>query len=148
MSSFNFNYVQSLEISSEDNPQIDLKGDLLVITAQRGQEKIMITTPIPQQLSQIVPSAAKVAATSVKLHRGSSPLKGRMLPANDRRTGENNQHAKLTIAQVREIKELAADMNFRTRGTKYRFCLEIGKIYHVHHTTISNIINGTSWKQA
>lgn len=146
MAPFNFSSVQSLDLNPEDNPQIDIKKDRVVITAQRGDERIMITATIPGVTTNVVATTVSTPgkqAVRVKHH----PMKGAMLPPNDKRTGENNALAKLTAKQVLEIRELAADSDIMNAyGSRTNFCMEIGKVYNVHFTTISHVINRTSWK--
>lgn len=146
MAPFNFSSVQSLDLNPEDNPKIDISKDRVVITAQRGNEKIMITASIPGMGAPIVATTVSTPgkrSVQVKHH----PLKGATLPASDKRTGENNALAKLTAKQVLEIRELAADTDIvKAYGTRTNFCMEIGKVYNVHFTTINNIINRASWK--
>lgn len=146
MAPFNFSSVQSLDLNPEDNPKIDIKKDCVVITAQRGDERIMITATLPNVSTAVAATTVSMPGkkpVQVKHH----PLKGVTLPATDKRTGENNALAKLTAKQVLEIRELASDSDIvKAYGTRTNFCMEIGKVYNVHHTTISNILNRTSWK--
>lgn len=149
MAPFNFASVQSLDLNPEDNPKIDISSDRVTITAQRGNERIMITASIPGVTAKVVSttvSAPGRAPVQVK-HRHNHPMKGVIFPSTDKRTGENNALAKLTAKQVLEIRELASDVDIlKAYGNRTNFCMEIGKVYNVHHTTISNIINRNSWK--
>lgn len=146
MAPFNFSSVQSLDLNPEDNPQIDIKKDRVVITAQRGDERIMITATIPGVTTNVVATTVSTPGKQtvrVKHH----PMKGAVLPSDDKRTGENNALAKLTAKQVLEIRELASDPDIiNAYGSRTNFCMEIGKVYNVHFTTISHVINRTSWK--
>ena len=55
--------------------------------------------------------------------------------------------AKLTAQQVLEIRELAKDSEIvKSYGSLTSFCVEIGKVYNVHFTTIAAILRRASWK--
>lgn len=153
MAPFNFSSVQSLDLNPEDNPQIDIKKDQVVITAQRGDERIMITAKIPGVNVPVVattvstPGKKPVQVSHQIIQSKQHPLKGAVLPASDKRTGENNALAKLTAKQVLEIRELASDPDIvKAYGSLTNFYTEIGKVYNVHFTTIGNIVNRQSWK--
>jgi len=144
MSSFNFKSIQSLEISSSDNPSIDVRDGRLIITAERDDECIVISAP----LAGAIP---KVATTKVKVEgrpmRKAHPLAGRRLPSSDARTGETNIHAKLTEQQVIKMRELAEDETFKKDfPSQYKVCLQLSKMFDIHHTTVNNILNRNSWK--
>ena len=132
MTSFNFQAIQSLELSSDDKPHLDVKDGHIVLTAQRGQERIIITAP----LSGVLP---KVAKTTVK-----TP-KSQMAPS--RNVGTDNSVAKLNEHMVREIRAMAADKSLASTFTgKMKFYEEIGKIYNVHRYTVKNVVERFSWK--
>lgn len=137
MSPFNFQPVQLLELSDADAPSIDVQDGQIILTAQRGEEKIRITAPLRQVLPQ-------VAATAVKMP---SRLKGVQLPGGDKRVGEMNGMAKLNEQAVREIRLMISDpkfmKSFRSRQALY---LEIAKAYNVHPGTVKNVIDNVSWK--
>jgi len=137
MSPFNFQPVQLLELCDADTPSIDVQDGQLILTAQRGDEKIRITAPLRQVLPQ-------VTATTVK---GPSRLKGLHLPGGDKRVGELNGMAKLNEQAVREIRLMISDLkfikSFRTQNALYT---EIAKAYNVHPATVKNVIDNVSWK--
>ena len=137
MSPFNFQPVQLLELSDADAPSIDVQDGQIILTAQRGEEKIRITAPLRQVLPQ-------VTATTVKMP---SRLKGVQLPGGDKRVGELNGMAKLNEQSVREIRLMISDpkfmKSFRSRQALY---LEIAKAYNVHPGTVMNVIDNISWK--
>lgn len=60
--------------------------------------------------------------------------KGRNVPP---RSGERHNHAKLTECKVLEVIGLAKE------GCSYR---SIARKFGMHHTTISDLINGKNWK--
>ena len=137
MTSFSFQSIQSLEISAQDNPIIDVRDGRIVLTAERGEERIVITAP----LQGIMP---KVSATSVKtpIRRKNGPLAGRSL-----HKGEENGMAKLNDDTVREIRTMLADKNFvegyRNATAMYA---EIAKAYKVSPWAIKNVADNISWK--
>lgn len=137
MTSFNFQSIQSLEISAQDNPTIDVRDGHLVLTAERGQERIMITAP----LQGIMP---KVSATMVKKpnRKGPSPLLGRSL-----HKGADNGMAKLNDDSVREIRTLLADKSFvKSYKSVTVMHKEIAKSYNVSPWAIKNVAENLSWK--
>jgi len=137
MSPFNFQSIQSLELSSKDNPVIDVRDGHLVITAERGQEKIMITAP----LQGIVP---KVSSTTVKAPKckQASPLLGRNL-----HQGSDNGMAKLNDSSVREIRTLLKDKSFvKSYKSMTAMYAEIAQSYNVSPWAIKNVAEGLSWK--
>ena len=137
MTSFNFQSIQSLEISAQDKPTIDVRDGHLVLTAERGEERIVITAP----LQGIMP---KVSSTTVKApkRRKISPLLGRSL-----HKGSDNGMAKLNDASVREIRTLLADKSFvksyKSVTVMYK---EISKSYNVSPWAIKNVAENLSWK--
>jgi hypothetical protein len=143
MAPFNFHSIQTLEISQADNPIVDIKDGRLVITAVRGDERIMITAPMGNKQDRLIPAVAKSVTNKSKRHK----TYVRMLPVNDKRVGETNHLAKLNESQVREIIELLADKEMKKKYQQVStFYAEIGKIYGVGLHTISNIDRGVSWK--
>jgi hypothetical protein len=156
MSHFNFDTktfsVQSLQLEAEDEPRIHIKDDSVTITAQRGNERITITAAIPGVVNRVIetkvvtPGKTEVLTTPANKRRR-HPLKGSVLPSTDPRTGENNALSKLTAKQVLEIRELGRDVDLiNAYGTQTNLCVQLGKVYNVHYTTIYNILNRTSWK--
>jgi hypothetical protein len=137
MTSFNFQSIQSLEISAQDNPTIDVRDGHLVLTAERGQERIMITAP----LQGIMP---KVSATTIKKpnRKGSSPLLGRNL-----HKGADNGMAKLNDDLVREIRTLLTDKSFaKSYKNVTAMYTDLSKSYNVSPWAIKNVAEGISWK--
>lgn len=138
MSPFNFQAVHLLELSDSDTPSIDVQDGQIVLTAQRGDERIRITAPLRQVLPQ-------VAATTVKMprpHRRGVPIAG-----GDKRIGELNGMAKLTEESVREIRLMISDPKFtKSYRTRHALCSEIARAYNVHPATVKNVIDNVSWK--
>jgi hypothetical protein len=137
MASFNFQSIQSLEISAQDNPTIDVRDGRIFLTAERGQERIVISAP----LQGIMP---KVSATTVKTtgRKKPGPLLGRSL-----HKGEENGMAKLNDDKVRDIRTLLADKDF-VKGYKNVSVMytDIAKSYNVSLWTIKNVAENVSWK--
>jgi len=142
MSPFIFQSVQALDIGSEDNPQIEYLKDGVVITAQRGDERIVITAKLP-----VV--ATRVAKTAVKAPRRShaNKMKGCTLEVGDPRVGSMHPLSKLNEETVAEIRAIAEDPDMiKFHGSVYKLSLELSKAYNVHHTTINNVILRRTWK--
>jgi len=143
MSPFNFQAIQTLDITKEDNPHIDVRDGQLVLTAERGHDRIMIIAP----LNSVLP---KVASTNVRRparRRRQNPMKNQTLPATDSRVGEKSALAKLTEAEVREIRAMAADKNYRKEfKTPQAMYHALGEVYKVHFTTVYNIVHRQTWK--
>jgi len=135
MNAFNFQAIQSLELTSEDKPHLDVKDGHIVLTAERGEDRIIITAP----LSGVLP---RVAKTTVK-----TPMRRPMLKQRSRNQGINNPISKLDDNKVREIRAMAADKQLAAKhGSKMSLHTAIGNIYGVNKYTIKNVIEGISWK--
>lgn len=148
MTIFDFQSVYTLELEQKDEPSIDVRDGKLVLTAKRGEERIMITAPLN---SVIAPVAPIVGATQVKQPRRSnrrrSSNKGRRLDSSHPSVGENNVLAKMTEESVREIRALAEDPSYvKSFQSRQTMLYDLAKVYSVHWTTIWNIINRRSWK--
>ena len=143
MSTFNFQSIQTLAIGKEDSPHIDVRDGQLILTAERNNERIMITAPLNSVLP--VASARSVSNTVRRSSRkGRRPIYN---PATDCRVGERNHNAKLTPELVAEIRAVAADESFRKDfKSVHEMCHAMGEVYKVHFTTVYNILNNRSWK--
>jgi hypothetical protein len=143
MAPFNFHSIQTLEISQADSPIIDFKDGRLVLTAVRGDERIMITAPMVNnqpRLTTVTTKTIQPKTTRRKVHR-------QVLPANDKRVGATNPLSKLNEEKVREILLLLSGKEMRRKySSAAAFYTEIGKAYGVGHHTICNIDRGVSWK--
>ena len=136
MSPFNFQSIQSLEISAKDNPTIDVRDGQLILTAERGEERIMITAP----LQGILP---KVAATTVKVSQGKKPKRSNHVGLHQ---GTKNGMAKLNEEKVCEIRALLEDKKFvKSFATETAMYREIAKAYNVSPWAIKNVAEGLSW---
>lgn len=124
---FNFQAVQTLKITAEDSPNIDVHDGHLVLTATRNNDQIMITAPI----NSVLPS---VKATEVKVNKGRKARRFRPL-------------AKLNAERVRELRSKAANVEFLNQfnSTNAAYC-QLAKEYDIHLTTVYGIVNRTSWK--
>jgi hypothetical protein len=137
MTSFNFQSIQSLEISAQDKPTIDVRDGHLVLTAERGQERIVITAPF----QNIMP---KVSATTVKTLQVKKPssLKGHTF-----NRGSQNPIAKLNENVVKEIRTLLADPGFvNSYNSSSALDMDLAKSYKVSAAAIYSIRKGNSWK--
>lgn len=149
---FFFQNVQLLDLSSEDNPSIDVQNNRLVISAQRGSERIQITAPISGLLpSAVVRTQVKNQATNktqkTPLRFKFNPRKGATLPASHKAVGENNPLSKMNEESVRELRAMAADPDYQKEfKSRQAMIVDLGKTYNIHWTTVYNIINNKSWK--
>ena len=149
MSLFDFKSIYSLEIDAADKPSIDVHDGHLILTAERGEDRIMITAP----LSSVLPTATSMVTTvrSGKTkrmrHTRVNVNKGKQLDPSHRAVGENSPAAKLTESSVREIRALAEDKDFvKTFSSKQGMLYDLANAYGIHWTTVWNILNYRSWK--
>lgn len=144
MNHFPFQSIQSLQITEEDKPTIDVTDGHLVLTATRGENKIMITAPLDKIIPRPMQTTVNSDPTTVRTYRRT---KGRMLSTTCKNVGENNSNAKLNVAQVREIKLFLSDNNFinsyTSRTAVHR---ELAKCYEVNASCIYQIDNNLTWK--
>lgn len=148
MSTFDFSSVYTLDLTKEDNPSIDVRDGTMILTAMRGEDRIMITTPLN---SVITPVAPVVAATQVSTprqgYRRRRRSRNRQLSRDHGSVGENSAMSKLNEASVKEIRALYADPSYRQGFNSRQGALnDLATVYDVHWTTIWNIVNRKSWK--
>jgi hypothetical protein len=148
MSTFDFNSVYTLDLTEEDNPSIDVRDGNLILTAKRGDDRIMITTPLNRVIAPVAPA---VGATQVNKPRQSyrrrHPAKGRTLTRDHGAVGENSPMSKLNESTVKEILALYADESYRGGFQSRQGAInDLAKVYDVHWTTIWKIVNRRSWK--
>lgn len=138
VNSFQFQAVQVLNLTAEDHPLCKIEGRQMTITATRNSDQIVITVPLPNSSELLSLPNETRAVPQKKLHR----------PAN--RTyvrGEAHCRAKLTEQDVREMRELFNDKDYRrTFRSTYEMYLDLAKTYKIHYTTAYKIITGQSWK--
>ena len=143
MAPFNFHSIQTLEISQADSPIIDIKDGRLILTAIRGDERIMITAPMVHNQPRLTTVTAKPVQRKAKrqqFHR-------QVLPTTDKRVGATNHLSKLNEEKVREILMLLNDKEMKRKyQTIASFHAAIGKSYGVGQHTVNNIERGVSWK--
>ena len=136
MPSFDFRPVHVLELLDADSPSIDVQDGRLILTAERDGEQLRITAPLKNVLPQ-------VQATTVR----KPYCTPRFMAGGDKRTGEQNGMAKLTDAEVREIRLLLADQKLvGSFHSKHALYSELAKTYKVHFATIRSIAYNQSWK--
>lgn len=123
---FNFQAIQTLRITADDRPNIDVQDGNLILTATRGEDQIMITAPI----NSVIPTAKAVSVKNPRrAARKAKPL------------------AKLNADLVREIRAKAADRNFMNQFNSINSAYtHLAKEYGVHLTTIYGVIQRYSWK--
>lgn len=137
MTSFNFQPVQTLAISEEDHPVIDVQNNMLVLTAKRGSERIMITAPIQSIVPVSVVTKVKAAKRTTV-----SPLLG--IPKS---VGIANGMAKLNDESVKAIWLFLDDPDFvATYKSVTAMYKDIAKAFNVSPWAIKNIHEGLSWK--
>ena len=137
MTSFNFRFVQELEICESDNPKIDVQDGRLILTAERNKEKIVISAPLCGVMT-------KIAATVVTVPKRN--IKG--LPTGiNLHVGSDNGMAKLNEIAVKEIRMLVADEDFKKEYKSLTaMYAEVGKIFNVSGWAIKNVVENISWK--
>lgn len=144
MNSFNFEPVHVLNIKAEDNPKIDVQDGMIVISANRGNNRIVVSAP----LQSVLPSASAVQIkVNGKAKRPPAIKPGTRLPATHGSVGERSPKAKLKETDVREIRALAKDPNY-TSGfpNRQKMVEDLAKVYKIHWTTVYSIISKKSWK--
>jgi hypothetical protein len=139
MSPFNFHAIQTLELDTSDNPNIDVQNGRLILTASRGADQIMITAP----LNSVVPAAVQ---TTVKMPRHARRRNHSRSHTNHIK-GEDHSLAKLTETNVRKMRTLAADDSYMSSfPSKNAAIKELAAVFNVHTTTVSKILDGKTWK--
>ena len=123
---FDFQAIQTLRITADDHPNIDVKDGNLILTATRGSDQIMITAPI----NSVIPTAKTASVKKPqRAARRARPL------------------AKLNADLVREIRAKAADRSFMSQFNSLNSAYtQLSKDYGVHLTTIYGVIQRYSWK--
>lgn len=139
MSPFNFHAIQTLELDTSDNPNIDVQNGRLILTASRGEDQIMITAP----LNSVVPVAVQATVKTPRRAKRRNHARNH----SNHPKGENHSLAKLTEASVREMRALAADESYMASfPSKYAAIKELADVFKVHFTTVSKILDGKTWK--
>lgn len=124
---FNFQAVQTLRITAEDAPNIDVRDGCLILTATRNNDQIMITAPI----NSVLPNAK---AVQVKSPRG-------------KKRGHSRPLAKLNADQVRELRAKAASVEFMNQfNSTHAAYQQLAKEYSIHLTTVYGIVRRHTWK--
>ena len=148
MNSFQFQAVQLLNLTPEDQPSCKIENHQLTVSATRNGDQIVITVPLSQANQEL-----RLPSTTPQVHI-KAPAKPQLRSKKPRRAinrtyscGENHFKAKLTEQDVREMRELFADQDYRqTFNSSYEVYLDLAKTYKIHYTTAYKIINGQSWK--
>lgn len=148
MNSFQFEAVQVLNLTTEDHPLCKIEGRQMTITATRGTDQIVINVALPSS-SELLNLPQEKQPVRIQ-----APLRPQLRKAKPRRAmnrtyvrGEAHCRAKLTEQDVREMRELFADKDYRsTFNSSYEVYLDLAKTYKIHYTTAYKIINGQTWK--
>lgn len=141
MTSFNFKPVQILELTAADSPSIDVQEGQLILKAERDGEQIHIIAPLQNVLPQVKATEVKTPTTS-KRRRAY-----RFMTGGEKRAGELNGMAKLTDAQVKEIRLLLSNEKFLVSFSSTHAMYEkLAETYKVHFATIRSIARFESWK--
>lgn len=131
-----FQSVQLLNFTAEDQPSITLSQGTWTLVANRNGEQIMITAPdTRRQLQMVQPTPAK---RHIK-------RRGRMVDWAPK--GEDHPKAKLSEADVIEMRELFKDVSYRKEfESDHQILMDFAKIYSIHYSTAYKIVHGQSWK--
>jgi predicted transcriptional regulator len=143
VSSFQFKAVQLLQLSEADNPTIKIEDGTLTIAANRDGDQILITSPVPSTsvLSQKAKAVQAAPVVTKPVRR-----KSRYWSRNPR-YGENHAKAKLKEQDIREMRALSLDEDYRKGfDSMHALYLDLAKAYNVHYTTVYKIVHGQSWK--
>jgi len=148
VNSFQFQAVQVLNLTAEDHPLCKIEGRQLTITANRGVDQIVINVALPHS-SELLSLPKQQQPVRMQ-----APERPKFQKAKPRRAmnrtyvrGEAHCRAKLTEQDVREMRELFADKDYRgTFNSSYEVYLDLAKTYKIHYTTAYKIINGQTWK--
>lgn len=148
MNSFQFQAVQVLNLAAEDHPLCKIEGRQLIITANRGADRIEINVALPHSSELLrLPQQAQPIQIQAPAHPQLRKRKNRRSANRVYACGEAHAKAKLTEQDVREMRELFNDASYRrTFKSSYEVYLDLAKTYKIHYTTAYKIINGQSWK--
>lgn len=144
MKPLEFREIRKLEISDEHAPTYSLRGGNIVVTARSENTEYELVFPCGAIRSMF--GQAKATKVSTPQLQRRKPL-NRQIKPGDRRVGENSHKAKLTEADVREIRAMAVDKGYiASFGSKYAAMLDLSRIYKIHVTQVYKIVNRQSWK--
>ena len=143
MSIFSFQPVQTLKLSVEDNPNIEIKEDHLYLSAQRGGESILISVPA----EAILPITSRIQHTRVKTPSRKAVRQVGNVTGVHYSVGSDNKMAKLNEENVRDIRTLLQDKSFVSSYKNVtQMYKDIAKTYKVSPWAIKNIHENVSWK--
>ena len=136
MDHITFQSVQLLNFTAADDPHISLNQGTWTLVAHRNGERIMITAPDTRcQVQKLFPTPSKRQVRR----------KGRIVDWAPK--GEEHPKAKLTEADVLEMRELFKDKSYRKEfDCDHQILMDFSKIYNIHYTTAYKIVHGQSWK--
>lgn len=123
---FSFQAVQTLRITPDDRPNIDVQDGNLVLTATRGEDRIMITAPI----QSIIPPISKITTKT-----SNAPKR------------KKTRNMKLNEDAVRHIRAQAENeeylSQFPSRNAAYE---QLAKDHKIHWTTVYGIVRRRTWR--
>jgi len=145
MKPLEFREIRKLEICDEHDPTYTIRGGNIVLTATSDNTEYELVFPSATLRTMLMqPKATKVANQGMRRHQ---PRRRMDVKEGDRRIGEKSHKAKLTEADVREIRAMAKDKGYMAGfGSKYAAMLDLSKTYKIHVTQIYKIVNNQAWK--
>jgi hypothetical protein len=137
MNRIEFRPIQLLSFTEADQPNITLEQGVWTLVANRNGEQIMITAPDNRK--------SLYKAQPVSHARQVKKKKTRKTDLISR--GENHPKAKLTESDVRELRNLFNDPDYRREfDSDHQVLMDLSKVYGIHHTTVYKIVNNMSWR--
>lgn len=145
MKPLEFREIRKLEICDEHEPTYTIRGGNIVLTATSDNTEYELVFPSATLRAMLLqPKATKITTQNIGRHKTRRNVR---IKAGDRRVGENSHKAKLTEADVREIRAMAKDKAYMAGfGSKYAAMMDLSKTYKIHVTQIYKIVNNQAWK--
>jgi hypothetical protein len=131
--------LSQLDVQKPDHVSIITRDNRVTISVTKDGSSVTLGFPLNGQVFDVTPRLP-LQQTTTKLMAVKGMSKKRTKPAA-------LANAKLTQAQVREIKGMLADAELMQGfGSKHRAYKGIGDAYKVSYHTISNIHKGLAWR--
>lgn len=131
--------LSQFDVQSPDHVSVITKDNKVTVSIIKDGTSVTLGFPTQGKVFDTTPQLP-LQQTTTKLMAVRSTPKKRTKPAA-------LFNAKLTPAQVREIKGMLADLGLmQSFGSKFRAYKGIGEAYKVSYHTISNIHKGLAWK--
>lgn len=140
--------IQVLEITSDDNPKIDIQKDRLLISACINQVDTLISVPLSSAIA--IPTTEKDPPKTKSVVKP-RPARRRSYaayhPIGKSRQGELNGMAKLSQEEVLEIKQFLLDSTYMNSfNSKTQAYKDLATVYNVTHSCIMLIDTNRTWK--